>query len=488
MAGKEGVEPPHAVVAAWPLIRNQAPCHSVTSPLALTPKRVHPVWRSLENPIHVSIQRPSENIRADFLPALSEFLSEIGGSYRAFFRDENFVNEVRNASWFETSAATATSYSFVVRLAFEIAKRRFEFLNFPALRFDSSLDYIRYDAHAGIRAKIQPRVKFITLTLQADGAYRFRLPKYRNLRSLGGFLGKLLKRERRSGNHVAQRIREKVRIFAPIEAKLHLLQVSGEMLRTQSVPRSHQAALQETESRFDAVRVNVSLHIDSRPVPNRLMLSLPAKMTGSATIQPEIISHQAIHIFPNVFTDILLESPRSHVLSMEKSEFALPLPKSYYYFLVRRSSSALTMSATAQVEFIHFNRSSQALTICFFHRGADSVTQEPRSAVTSNTESALNLASGYSLFGFAQQERSREPSEQRQVRILKHATNSHAELIIALPAPKQACAQPCQLFTLAAWTLRAIGPAQPFQELAAPVIAWEFFREFEKVHRRVSRE
>jgi hypothetical protein len=33
LTGKEGVEPPHAALPAWPLIRNQAPCRSVTSPL-----------------------------------------------------------------------------------------------------------------------------------------------------------------------------------------------------------------------------------------------------------------------------------------------------------------------------------------------------------------------------------------------------------------------------------------------------------------------
>src|SRR5438309_813012 len=67
----------------------------------------------------------------------------------------------------------------------------------------------------------------------------------------------LLKSQHRRGNHMAQSVQEQVGILPAIEAELHLIQIGRKMLRADLMPRSHDAALQETESVLDCIGMNV---------------------------------------------------------------------------------------------------------------------------------------------------------------------------------------------------------------------------------------
>src|SRR5450432_4163053 len=62
-----------------------------------------------------------------------------------------------------------------------------------------------------------------------------------------------LKREYRGRNHVAQRIKEKRMRLATIKSERHFVQVGREMLWTDAVPRSNDAALEQRERRLDGV-------------------------------------------------------------------------------------------------------------------------------------------------------------------------------------------------------------------------------------------
>ena len=65
--------------------------------------------------------------------------------------------------------------------------------------------------------------------------------------------GQLLERQNRRSDHRAQRVNEQIGILPAIEAECHLVQVKGEMLRADLVPRSNDAALQEREGGLDGV-------------------------------------------------------------------------------------------------------------------------------------------------------------------------------------------------------------------------------------------
>lgn len=70
---------------------------------------------------------------------------------------------------------------------------------------------------------------------------------------------------------MTQGIYEKVRILAAVESECHLVQIGCEMFCADLMPRSNNAVLQQGESGFHSVRVNVAVHVQLVPMPNGLM-------------------------------------------------------------------------------------------------------------------------------------------------------------------------------------------------------------------------
>ena len=66
----------------------------------------------------------------------------------------------------------------------------------------------------------------------------------------------LLESQNRGRDHMAQGIQKQIGILPTIEAEAHLVQVGGEMLGANLVPRSHDAALQKREGGFHGVGRN----------------------------------------------------------------------------------------------------------------------------------------------------------------------------------------------------------------------------------------
>src|SRR5712692_5903448 len=106
------------------------------------------------------------------------------------------------------------------------------------------------------------------------------------------------------------------------------------MLRTDSMPRSEDATLEQAERRFDGICMNVALHVDSKAVPNGLVFLLPAKMARRTTILVQVIGHQNVHVIGNVFPDVPFKRARFNVLGMKESQFALPLTNTNNHFFV----------------------------------------------------------------------------------------------------------------------------------------------------------
>ena len=81
---------------------------------------------------------------------------------------------------------------------------------------------------------------------------------------------------------MSQRINEQIGTLSAIESERHFFAVGLQMLRANFMPRPNNAALQERESRLDCVGVDVTLHVDSQAVPNRLVPSVFPKMLCGA--------------------------------------------------------------------------------------------------------------------------------------------------------------------------------------------------------------
>ena len=72
--------------------------------------------------------------------------------------------------------------------------------------------------------------------------------------------------EVRREHELGKRIAEKELILAVIETEAHFVKVSREMLRRDFMPCSHNAALEQAESRLDGVGVNVAMRVFTRVI------------------------------------------------------------------------------------------------------------------------------------------------------------------------------------------------------------------------------
>src|SRR5204862_2203345 len=98
----------------------------------------------------------------------------------------------------------------------------------------------------------------------------------------------LLKREHRSRDHMTQGVEKQIGEHAAIETKLHLFQVGVKMLGANSVPCSHDAALEQGDSGFDSVGVNVSHDVHAGTVVDFLVVC-PLGLTHGGIVRGRIV-------------------------------------------------------------------------------------------------------------------------------------------------------------------------------------------------------
>src|SRR5947209_4617029 len=103
---------------------------------------------------------------------------------------------------------------------------------------------------------------------------------------------------------MTQGIQEQIGTLPSIEAKLHLFQIGSEMLGAESVPRSHDSALEKRECRFDGVGVNVPHDIDAAAMLDSLVVLVSSLLNGYR-IRGCVVGHNHIYIFADIFADEL---------------------------------------------------------------------------------------------------------------------------------------------------------------------------------------
>ena len=203
------------------------------------------------------------------------------------------------------------------------------------------------------------------------------------------------------------------------------------MLCADVMPSSHHPALQQRERGFNRVGVRIALDVDFQLVANRLVPSLGAKILCGTLIGVVIIGEQDFDILAQIFGDILFQSLGLHVFSMEETEFATTLTDADYdFFVVEPRAYPVSLIHSADEGFVHFDFSVEHSLFRLNHCGADSVAEVPCGLVA-DSESALDLASGHSLFRFAQEIGCGEPLFERKMRIVEDRPGCHGELIAA---------------------------------------------------------
>lgn len=253
-------------------------------------------------------------------------------------------------------------------------------------------------------------------------------------------------------------------ILSAIESECHFVQVGGEMLRTDFVPASHDAALQERESGLDGVGVNIRSTSDVFFMPVIYGFVPLAEFPESARVGWQFARNDYIHVLGDILLDVLRKRARLGIFGVEESQIAVALTDANDCFFVGAMQPAPVFASATQfaadVGFVHLNRAVEHRAN-FLHGRTDAMAEIPRCFVA-HAEGALNLARGHSFLRFAEQERGEKPLVERQVRVIENRSSGDGELVIAFLAVVE------RLFGfqfdsghLAARAFRASGPAQP---------------------------
>ena len=273
---------------------------------------------------------------------------------------------------------------------------------------------------------------------------------------------------------MAQRILKQIRTLPTVEAECHLIQVRGQMLDGDAMPRSHDAALEQGECRLYRVRVNVAANVLALFVIHRLVLVLE-RAPHRVLVRSVFVRDEHFDFFANVIVDHLVKSFRFQIVGANESQIAAALPDADDDFFVAGVSRAGAASAPspADIRFVNFDRASQHRLLDFFHRSTNSVTQIPRGLVAP-ADHALDLIRAHSLARFADQIRNEKPLRQGQVGVIEDRSSFNRELVTAVIAIVLAALHYLRhRLALAARTGDTFGPAQSFQILAALVLTSE---------------
>ena len=262
------------------------------------------------------------------------------------------------------------------------------------------------------------------------------------------------------------------------------------MLRANTMPRSHDAALQKREGVLYGVRVNVAHDVDLAAVIDYFVFfgRVNASALHGERIGNEIIGHNHVHIFADILADVLRQCPGLHITGMEQAKLAVALAYADDGFLVVFSKfDAAPARLPADVRFVHFYFAIEHGFVSLSHRSADSVTEIPCSLVA-DPKRALDLICADSFASFYQQEYRHEPRSERKMRVIEDRSGEYRELIATLAASELLARFHIPYVTiLAARARHAFGPAEASKNLAAGfIVAIELSQLRERHHESTS--
>ena len=230
---------------------------------------------------------------------------------------------------------------------------------------------------------------------------------------------------------MTQRIKEQIGAVPAIETELHLFEVGRKMLGAESVPCSHDAALEKRERRFDSVGMNVSHDIHAGTVVN-LFVVRPLSFPHGGIIRGSVISEDYFHVLADILADVLGERSPFRITGVEEAKVAVALADAYDHFLVViLCDMTLTAHLSADIGHVHLNFSVEHGFVGLRHSVPDAVAEIPRCLVAADSKRALNLAGRHAFLGFAKERGSNEPFPERKMRVMENSPRRDAELVVA---------------------------------------------------------
>src|SRR5208282_3281513 len=121
---------------------------------------------------------------------------------------------------------------------------------------------------------------------------------------------------------------KQIRVLPAIEPKGHLIEIGRKVLGADFVPRSNDSSLEKREGRLYRVRVDVATNIFSGAMRYGVM----GKLSNGLGITAEVIRENHVNVITDVFLNVLRQSARFNVLSVEEPQIAAALPNADHDF------------------------------------------------------------------------------------------------------------------------------------------------------------
>ena len=166
----------------------------------------------------------------------------------------------------------------------------------------------------------------------------------------------------------------------------------------------------------------------------------------------------------DVGVDNLLNRFGLGILCSNQPKIAVALPNTNNHLHVALCAPAAFL--TRYIGFVNLNRAVQMFRSYFQHGRTDAMTEVPRCLVA-NSERALNLTSGHSFFGLAEQVRREKPFGEPEMGIVKDGAGRGAKLVVAaVTVVLETVRNGCRSLA-ATWAGYLTRPAQTFDIAAA---------------------
>src|ERR1039458_871916 len=286
--------------------------------------------------------------------------------------------------------------------------------------------------------------------------------------------------QNRGSDHMTQGVQEQSRTLPAIEPELHLREIGREMLGADLVPRSHDAAFQEGERRFDGVSVDITIDVDFRFMSDGFVLgAVNSSANHRLWVGRHFVCDHHFNVCTNAVLNILRQGSRFCIARMKETEIAATLTEADYnlFVIVRSVPSLAAMLLSTDIGFVHFDSPVQHWPIYFLHGRSDAMAEVPSGfvrAVVLSPDRALELVGTHALAGLAEKQGSEEPLLQGKMGVIEDRASSDGELVVTTLAIEQLFR--CLKFNyshLAARAFRAIRPAEPDKNLAAFFVSIE---------------
>ena len=290
---------------------------------------------------------------------------------------------------------------------------------------------------------------------------------------------------------MTQSVDEQIGAFPAIEPELHLVQVGCEMLGTDLVPRSDDAAFQKRERGFNRVSGDARAVLVAGIFFGIVVDGFVFQIADGGFVGWQLVGNDYVHIGADVLLDVLCQRSFAGILSMEETNIAAALPDAnHHFFVISSALEFFSAMLAADIGFVHLYSTVQHRAIYFLHGRPDAMAQVPRRFVRAFVlapDRALKLTGAHSFFRFAKKQDGHKPKRQGQVGIVEDRASSYGELVAALATGKLfARINPPDVAVFAARAFNAFGPTEPGQNLAAIFVSGELLVQFRERHDRTS--